>query len=55
MVFTPQFRRVPRHDGSVGYELDLWGQIRNQVAAGEASAQAAAAVFVPKTAKMSAM
>src|ERR1700722_16240640 len=40
---TPTFYNDNSISGSVGYELDLWGQIRNEVAAGEANAAASAA------------
>src|SRR5208282_2759375 len=40
---TPTYYNVFTAGGSVSYELDLWGQIRNEVAAGEANAAAAAA------------
>jgi NodT family efflux transporter outer membrane factor (OMF) lipoprotein len=40
---TPRYYDTNVLSGSVSYELDLWGQIRNEVAQGEANAAAAAA------------
>jgi len=40
---TPRYYDTNVLGGSISYELDLWGQIRNRVAAGEDNAAAAAA------------
>ena len=40
---TPRYQDNNVLEGSISYEIDLWGQIRNQVVAGTANAEAAAA------------
>src|SRR5271165_6530080 len=40
---TPTYYNTNTVGGSVSYEFDLWGQIHNEVAAGEANAAASAA------------
>jgi NodT family efflux transporter outer membrane factor (OMF) lipoprotein len=43
LATAPAYYNYNSVGGSVSYELDLWGQIRNEVAAGEANAAASAA------------
>jgi NodT family efflux transporter outer membrane factor (OMF) lipoprotein len=43
LASAPAYYNYNSVGGSVSYELDLWGQIRNEVAAGEANAAASAA------------
>ena len=43
LATAPAYYDTNTLSGSVSYEVDLWGQIRNEVAAGEANAAASAA------------